>query len=212
MSVVRSVIPMRSSMTQSFARAESGDLTYVTILAPKADPDALGPDSPDPDAAQGVLALHTSLRRVGAAHPLLCLCIGVQNATRVRLAHHGIQVREVAPIEGGRWSGSFMTLQVLKLLEYRRLVYLDVDTIVLKNIDHLFSLRLCDFAFAPDIGVDVSAARLYQISTIRSARTQPQYHAVEAALFQRGPPSSLTHARTPPARQTRECSCTRRTT
>ena len=88
MSVVRSVIPMRSSMTQSFARAESGHLTYVTILAPKADPDALGPDSPDPDAAQGVLALHNSLRRVGAAHPMLCLCIGVQNTTRVRLASH----------------------------------------------------------------------------------------------------------------------------
>ncbi|KAL3902316.1 MAG: hypothetical protein SGPRY_012116, partial [Prymnesium sp.] len=36
---------------------------------------------------------------------------------------------------------------------------------VLHNIDHLFSLRLCDFAFAPDLGVDVSAARLYSINS-----------------------------------------------
>eukprot|EP00966_Prymnesium_polylepis_P133441 3084305-Prymnesium_polylepis.5 len=160
MSVVRSVIPMRSSMTNAFARTESGDLSYVTVLAPKAD-DAAG----DRDVANGVLALHNSLRRVRAAHPLLCLCVGVPNATRTRLTEHGVQVREMTPIEGGRWSGSFITLQVLRLLEYRRLVYLDVDTIVVRNIDHLFGLRLCDFAFAPDIGVEVSSSRLYQINS-----------------------------------------------
>jgi hypothetical protein len=134
MSVIRSVIPMRSSTAEAFARPESGDLSYVTVLAPKADPDPLSPDA----LAQGVIALHNSLRRVASMHPLLCVCVGVANTTRARLAQRGIQVREFAPIEGGRWSGSFMRLQVLKLLEYRRLVYLDVDTIVLKNIDHLF--------------------------------------------------------------------------
>ena len=182
MSVVRSVIPMRSSVTQGFTRSESGDMSYVTVLAPKVDPDALGPDAPDPDAVQGVLALHNSLRRVAAAHPLLCLCVGVSNATRTRLAQHGVLVREVAPIEGGRKGASFMTLQVLKLLEYRRLVYLDVDTLVLKNIDHLFALRACDFAFAPDIGVDVSASRLYQINS--GVFVHSPHHMILSSMMQ----------------------------
>ncbi|KAL1498620.1 hypothetical protein AB1Y20_013935 [Prymnesium parvum] len=179
MSVVRSAIPMRSSQIQSSARPERGDLSYVTVLAPKADPEAFGPDD---DAAHGVVALHHSLRQVAAAHPLLCLCVLVPNATRARLASRGVLVREAAPIEGGRWGGSFIALHVLKLLEYRRLVYLDVDTIVLKNIDHLFALRQCDFAFAPDIGVDVSAARLYRINA--GVFVHSPHHTILASIMQ----------------------------
>ena len=169
MSVIRSIIPMRSSTTQAAARNEVGELSYVTVLA-----ESHGLRT-DPDAAQGVFALHRSLRRVGAAHPLLCVCVSVSNATRARLMHAGVQVREATPIArvlpGRLPDGSpsnpaaFATLQVLRLVEYRRLVYLDYDTLVIRNIDHLFSLRLCDFAFAPDIGADVSALRMYKVNS-----------------------------------------------
>ena len=153
--VVRSSLPMRSSAVSAASasarhvqHSSEGRLTYVTVLSTKTDP----------EAAHGVLGLHRSLRRVRSAHPLLCLCVNVSNETQSALQSDGIHVRDVAPIEAGH-PGAFGKLQVLQLLDYRRVLFLDVDTIVLRNIDHLFELQ-CDFAFAPDIGFEVSASKM----------------------------------------------------
>ena len=157
--VVRSSLPMRSSAVSAASasarhvqHSRSGNLTFVTVLSTKTDPEAV----------QGVLGLHRSLKRVRAAHPLLCLCVNVSNDALGMLQTDGIQVREVAPIAVGH-PGAFGKLQVLRLLDYRRVLFLDVDTIVLRNIDHLFELQ-CDFAFAPDIGFEVSASKMNLIN------------------------------------------------
>ena len=157
MSVSRSTLPMRGSTSVSASRTVTGDHIYVTVLVEQNVAHDLNAIR-DPDGVLGVLTLHRSLKRVRAAHPLLCLCIGVTDATQLRLVEDDIQVRKVEPLEKGR-AGVFSKVQVLKLLEYRLVLFLDYDTIVIKNIDHLFGLRTCDFAFAPDIGVDVSASR-----------------------------------------------------
>ena len=136
---------------------ESGGYTYVTVLG-GSDVGSSHSHTSDPGAVLGVIALYRSLVRVEAAYPLLCLCISVSDSVKQRLVTEGIEEREVEPLERDR-VGAFAKVQVLKLIEYRRVLFLDYDTIVIKNIDHLFNLRACDFAFAPDIGVDVSAAR-----------------------------------------------------
>jgi len=46
----------------------------------------------------------------------------------------------VAPLEGGLhsgWGAAFNKLQVLLLVEFRRVVWMDCDTIALRNLDHL---------------------------------------------------------------------------
>ena len=157
--VVRSSLPMRSSAVSAASasarhvqHSRAGNLTYVTVLSTKTDPEAV----------RGVLGLHRSLKRVHAAHPLLCLCVNVSSDALGMLQTDGIQVREVAPIAAGHPS-AFGKLQVLRLLDYRRVLFLDVDTIVLRNIDHLFELQ-CDFAFAPDIGFEVSASKMNHVN------------------------------------------------
>ena len=157
--VVRSSLPMRSSAVSTASasarhvqHSHAGNLTYVTVLSTKTDPDAV----------RGVLGLHRSLKRVHATHPLLCVCVNVSSDALGILQADGIQVREVAPIAAGHPS-AFGKLQVLRLLDYRRVLFLDVDTIVLRNIDHLFELQ-CDFAFAPDIGFEVSASKMNHVN------------------------------------------------
>lgn len=46
---------------------------------------------------------------------------------------------------------SFTKLNLWKQVQYEKVVFLDADTLVLQNIDHLFDLDV-DFAAAPDIG------------------------------------------------------------
>jgi hypothetical protein len=157
--VVRSSLPMRSSAVSAASasarhvqHSRAGNITYITVLSTKTDPEAV----------RGVLGLHRSLKRVHAAHPLLCLCVNVSSDALGMLQADGIQVREVAPIAAGHPS-AFAKLQVLRLLDYRRVLFLDVDTIVLRNIDHLFELQ-CDFAFAPDIGFEVSASKMNHVN------------------------------------------------
>ena len=157
--VVRSSLPMRSSAVSAASasarhvqHSRAGNLTYVTVLSTKTDLEAV----------KGVLGLHRSLKRVHAAHPLLCVCVNVSSDALGMLQTDGIQVREVAPIAAGH-PGAFGKLHVLRLLDYRRVLFLDVDTIVLRNIDHLFELQ-CDFAFAPDIGFEVSASKMNHVN------------------------------------------------
>lgn len=74
-----------------------------------------------------------------------------------RLVRAGWELREVAPIanphpEGAllfrRFGASFTKLRVFDLTEFERVVFLDADTIVLRNIDDLFART--GFAAAPD--------------------------------------------------------------
>jgi lipopolysaccharide biosynthesis glycosyltransferase len=110
----------------------------------------------------GARALAGSLRRVSDV-PLLALATA--DADRVALAASDIHVIDVPAIRNPRSSrGSqerfqhtYTKLNVFRLDFLDRLVYLDSDTVVRKNIDELFTGT--GFAAAPDAGFDRASSR-----------------------------------------------------
>ena len=104
----------------------------------------------------GTRALANSLRRVSDV-PLLALATA--DADRVALAASDIHVIDVPEIRNPntqrfqrRFAQTYTKLNVFRLDFLDRLVYLDSDTIVRKNIDELFSGQ--GFAAVPDSGFD----------------------------------------------------------
>jgi alpha-N-acetylglucosamine transferase len=118
-----------------------------------------------PDYALGALALARSLRRVGAAAPLVVLHRGVVQGME-DLEREGCLLREVAPLplsdgfraRHGREAqhaaapftrgtkpafhdplDNFCKLRLWELEQYRRVVFLDADVVTLQNIDRLFA-------------------------------------------------------------------------
>ncbi|MCU0657513.1 MAG: hypothetical protein MUF64_20315 [Polyangiaceae bacterium] len=128
-----------------------------------------------PDYALGALALARSLRRVGAAAPLVVLHRGSVQGME-DLEREGCLLREVAPLplsdtfraRHGREAqhaaapftrgtkpafhdplDNFCKLRLWELESYRRVVFLDADTVVLRNIDRL--LTYPEGAAAPNL-------------------------------------------------------------
>lgn len=123
-------------MTQAYVTMISGGDAYVPGI------EALG---------RSLVETGTSIARVVMATP------DVPTAATSRLAAQGWQIREVAPIANPhgadqllfrRFSASFTKLRAFDLHDYERVVFLDGDTIVLRNIDDLFGRS--GFAAAPD--------------------------------------------------------------
>ena len=106
----------------------------------------------------GAKALANSLHATGTAEPLVAMVTpDVTPAGRTRLAGDGWTVVEVQPIDNpmaaehrlfDRFGGVFTKLNAWNLTDYDKLVYVDADTLVLRNVDELFERR--DFAAAPD--------------------------------------------------------------
>ena len=200
-SVSRDVLPLRGagvSITASTAAAAAaketeaqGNRSYVTVLSGLADATDV----------QGVLALHASLRHTKAAYPLICLCVDVAEQTRTLLASIGVVVRAVPRIdvaalsdgnieEGQRTDLALSRLHVLGLYDQQRVLFIDTDFLVVRNLDHLFALS-CDFAFAPDVGVEFSAKRLRMINTGMFLHT-PRRQTHEMVLKHRDVPGDGT--------------------
>ena len=104
-----------------------------------------------------------------------------------RARKSGIDLREVEPLEGppsttdtfeqgvqNYYNNVFTKLRIFQLYDYDRLVYLDADAIVFRNLDHLF--------FLPD--VFLAAPRAYWL-------TQPQFTSMLMVIK----PSSRTWTR-----------------
>ena len=114
---------------------ENEKYAYVTLL---------GTD----DYVIGALCLEVSLKRVGSKHPLIVLCSkNILKATIDLLKRRGIRCRalthnvSIGKINTGvfeRWNYTFDKLQVFGLIEYKKVVFLDSDMYVVKNMDHLF--------------------------------------------------------------------------
>lgn len=106
----------------------------------------------------GIEALGRSLVESGTTRPRLVMTApDVPASAKRRLAAAGWQIREVEPIpnphpEGvllfKRFGASFTKLRAFELIEFERVVFLDADTIVLRNIDDLFDRPA--IAAAPD--------------------------------------------------------------
>jgi glycogenin glucosyltransferase len=119
---------------------------YVTALA--------GGD----DYVPGVEALGNSLHATGTEVPAIVLVTpSVSPAAREQVAARGWEVREVQPIANpvpdtqhlfARFANVFTKLRAWELSGVDKAVFLDADTIVVRNIDDLFERPR--FAAAPD--------------------------------------------------------------
>lgn len=114
--------------------------TYVTLLS-------------DASYLQGVLTLHYSLMQTYPAYPLLVLLNeNASNHTQQALAQAKIPFKILPKLNYSEHSNQTMQqrgwpsalnntadkLSVFTLTEYDKVVYLDADMLVLKNIDYLF--------------------------------------------------------------------------
>lgn len=96
----------------------------------------------------GVLALNESLRRFKSRYPLLVVVSNaIQQSTKNLLEKSGMRVVTCSegmyvPVEiknkSGHWGNTFDKIFIFGLTDYRKLVYVDSDMIVLRNIDELF--------------------------------------------------------------------------
>jgi glycogenin len=106
----------------------------------------------------GVEALGRSLLETGTAAPRLVMVTpDVSRAARETLQTQGWQITEVEPIDSPtpeaaqlypRFARTFTKLRAFGLSGFDKVVLLDADTIVLRNIDELFARP--GFAAAPD--------------------------------------------------------------
>lgn len=113
------------------------------------------------DYAPGVEALGLSLRAAGASAPMVLLATpDVSDAALNTAAAAGWAPRRVAPIENpspdaarifARFGRTCTKLRAFGLDDVETAVFLDADTLVLRNIDELFERP--DFSAAPDFFV-----------------------------------------------------------
>lgn len=99
---------------------------------------------------KGTVLLNRSLRKVGAKYPLYCLLsVHVDKRLEKQLQEEGIPViwlnassvdisanKENATFS--HWNYTFDKLQIWGLIQFEKIVFLDSDMLVLKNIDELF--------------------------------------------------------------------------
>lgn len=106
----------------------------------------------------GIEALGSSIKATGTHHPMVLMVTpDVSDHARAALAHEGWTLRPIEPIANPnpatmhmlpRFGAAYTKLRAWELTEYDKLVFLDGDTIVVKNIDDLFDRPA--FAAAPD--------------------------------------------------------------
>lgn len=95
----------------------------------------------------GVLVLNENLKHLESKYPLLCLINEkISDYTKSILDYFDINYKIINMIEyncflGDKvyWRYTFDKLNIFSLTEYRKIVYLDLDLLILKNIDHLFN-------------------------------------------------------------------------
>ncbi|WP_305001766.1 glycosyltransferase family 8 protein [Salinibacterium soli] len=112
-----------------------------------------------PEYVVGVRALRASLEASGSSIPLVVMVTeAISEQTRRLLSDEGCMLRDVAPLRpaGGsvdsyanaRFAEVWTKLAVWGLTEFDRVVFLDADMLVIRNMDELFSLDLAEGSMA----------------------------------------------------------------
>ncbi|KAJ1699218.1 hypothetical protein LUZ63_007730 [Rhynchospora breviuscula] len=111
---------------------------YVTFLAGEGD------------YVKGVVGLVKGLRKVGSKYPLVVAVLpDVPERHRQLLISQGCIIREIEPVYPPENQTQFAMayyvityskLRIWEFVEYEKMIYLDADTQVYDNIDHLFDL------------------------------------------------------------------------
>lgn len=102
--------------------------------------------------ALGALVLASALRRTGTTHDLVLLHTDDVSSSSLSLLSELWQLRRVEYVDadeglfqggkaGSRFCGVFTKLHALALVEYEKVLMMDIDLVVFDNIDDLFNLR-----------------------------------------------------------------------
>lgn len=96
----------------------------------------------------GVVVLHDSVRQSGTSYPFVVAVsstipsdiddVLIRRGMKVIRLPPPVQIPEVFRQNSGHWANTFDKLHLFGLTDFVKLVYLDSDMIVLKNIDELF--------------------------------------------------------------------------
>ncbi|MDP1625047.1 MAG: glycosyltransferase [bacterium] len=95
----------------------------------------------------GLVALHHSLKKTKPVYPFVALVAPVLSRTSLKeLDAHHISYRVIDhmienPTDvdvNHRWHSTYFKLHIFNLTEFEKIVYLDADMLVLRNIDNLF--------------------------------------------------------------------------
>ena len=112
-----------------------------------------------PSYVPGVRTLLASLQKSGTAYPLVVMVTdGIDDTVRQQLVDDGCQLVDVAPLRppddapdgyaNARFAEVWTKLAAWRLTQFDRVVVLDADMLVVRNMDELFSLELADGAIA----------------------------------------------------------------
>ena len=100
---------------------------------------------------KGVIALKRALQAVSSKYPLFCvLSISVdeycqnlleeQGVSCIRLNQSSVDFPDQAGDYFSHWSYTFDKLQIWGLMQFEKIVFLDSDMLILRNIDELFDV------------------------------------------------------------------------
>jgi alpha-N-acetylglucosamine transferase len=112
-----------------------------------------------PDYLVGVKTLHRSLKKSGSRWPLVVMVTdAINQSTREALQADGCVIHPVVPLmprndlaqhyASAQFGEVWSKLRVWELTGCERVVFLDADMLVLRNMDELFTLDLGDYALA----------------------------------------------------------------
>eukprot|EP00928_Gymnodinium_smaydae_P078901 TRINITY_DN62958_c0_g1_i1.p1 TRINITY_DN62958_c0_g1~~TRINITY_DN62958_c0_g1_i1.p1 ORF type:complete len:795 (+),score=172.44 TRINITY_DN62958_c0_g1_i1:68-2386(+) len=105
-----------------------------------------------PEYVLGALVLGHSIRRAGSRHSLVCLCAGDVPAHCVALLSHIWECRRVEHVEvvtsklavamgpEHRFAKVFTKLRAMELVDFEKVLVMDIDLLVTSNVDELFEL------------------------------------------------------------------------
>ncbi len=132
---------------------------------------------------EGVLVLNENLKHFDSKYELLCLINeDLPNYILTLLDYFGIKYKVCSKInfkninkENPYWIYTFDKLNVFSLTEYKKIVYLDTDLLILKNVDELFDFKplsmVIDSPFRTDFfnsGVMVIEPNMDDYNNLRS--------------------------------------------
>lgn len=99
------------------------------------------------DFLEGVLVLNYNLQQLNSTRSLLCLVSDtVGEKTKKELEFFNIEYRIVKELNyysngaDHRWNHTFDKIHIFSLIDLDKIVYLDSDFLIVKNLDHLFDI------------------------------------------------------------------------
>lgn len=102
---------------------------------------------------KGVIALNRALKEVGSIYPLYCMlsasvkrelvkCLEIEGIPYIFLAQtHFTDNNELKEGNFSHWSNTFDKLQMWGLTQFEKIVFLDSDMLILRNLDSLFDKK-----------------------------------------------------------------------